>query len=454
MKASITWLLLKHFRFWAKIAMWLHKPTVIGITGSVGKSTARDIIYSSLRDSIKIKSLGNANSQSGIPLGILGITLNNYSIMEWLSAFMRAPFGIFALKGFDYLLVEMGIDGPNEPANMHYLTTIIKPDIAVLLNAALVHSEQFRSGLVNGNSMSDNEIISEIAKEKAHIITNKAKLALYNCENLYTKKAAEDILYILPKVQGIPFYTTQKMGSIYINSYEIGIGHTKYTVTTPTLEYVIRFEDYILPREIGSSVIVALQIARYLGISIEKAIESLEKNMRFPPGRSTFFNGIHNSVIVDSTYNASKESTLPLVKMLYHLADISNRPFTVIFGDIRELGESAEQEHNEVAKELYKKADHIYLLGPLTKKHIYEYLLTEHKIDEVKKDIVHFETIRELGEFISKNLEEHSIVLIKGSQNTIFLEEALKYILSNPEDEQKLCRQSEYWMSVKKKFLN
>ena len=57
------------------------------------------------------------------------------------------------------------------------------------------------------------------------------------------------------------------------------------------------------------------------------------------------------------------------------------------------------------------------------------------------------------GEFVRTVTEDKAVILVKGSQNTIYLEEAVKYLLKNKADESKLCRQSEYWSGVKKKFF-
>lgn len=143
MRNIFIWTLLYYFRFFARIVLILHKPKAIGITGSVGKSSARNVIYAILKDYFKVRMIKEGNSETGIPLGILGLSPGNYQLIDWMRVVILAPLRIFHLHNLEILIIEMGIDSPYQPKNMDYLLTIVKPDISVVLNAYPVHSEQF-----------------------------------------------------------------------------------------------------------------------------------------------------------------------------------------------------------------------------------------------------------------------------------------------------------------------
>src|SRR5687767_3782416 len=142
MKKLLVTPVLLYLKFWAKIALIIHKPITIGIAGSVGKSSARNALYAVLKSQAKTRMV-SGNSESGVPLGILGLNVSNYSIAEWIKLITIAPFKIFVLNPYKYLIVEMGIDDPYPPKNMGYLLSIVKPDIAISLNVAATHTMQF-----------------------------------------------------------------------------------------------------------------------------------------------------------------------------------------------------------------------------------------------------------------------------------------------------------------------
>jgi len=98
-----------------------------------GRSGSHQLV-TRLRQSSKIifRLFSIGNSETGIPLGILGLKPKTYSKIEWLKLCAAAPANINYLEGTKYLIAEMGIDEPEPPKNMEYLLTILKPDIAVL----------------------------------------------------------------------------------------------------------------------------------------------------------------------------------------------------------------------------------------------------------------------------------------------------------------------------------
>ena len=128
MKRLLTSRALSYLRFFAKKALAKHQPTVIGVAGSVGKSSTRNAIEAILKDHFPTKSVGN--SETGIPLGILGMKPENYTKLDWAKMLLKSPFNLNFLQGTKYLIAEMGIDEPDPPKNMGYLLTI--PNLTLL----------------------------------------------------------------------------------------------------------------------------------------------------------------------------------------------------------------------------------------------------------------------------------------------------------------------------------
>lgn len=442
MRQIIIWFLLYYLRFFARLSLLINKPKIIGITGSVGKSSARNVVYAILKDHFKVRMIKEGNSETGIPLGILGLDPGNYQITDWMKIVILSPFKIFYLTGIKVLIVEMGIDSPYPPKNMDYLLTIIKPNISVVLNAYPVHSEQF-DAIIPDNLSTDKRtelITRKIAEEKMKVITKaKPKIGIIN-KNLasYNRPGWMDTKLMT--------FGESKINDVSYGSYDIDLERSCFELIFPyfrSKKVNIELKGYFLPKKYQEIISAGFLVGLSLGLDVDEIKQSLLANFSLPVGRSSFFKGINDSVIIDSSYNASRASFLTFIETANLLAKKENRPLVILMGDMRELGKEAEDEHKIVAEAIKKNADYFFCVGELTKR----YVLPE--ISKIIKNSRWFEDSVKLGKFLQKSLPSHSIVLVKGSQNTIFLEEAIKFILQDKKDEKKLCRQSEFWMKKK-----
>ncbi len=434
---------LYYLRFFARLALFLHKPKVIGITGSVGKSSTRNVVYAILKDHFKVKMIKEGNSETGIPLGILGLDPGNYQLIDWIKTIILSPFKIFYLTGIKILIVEMGVDSPYPPKNMDYLLTIVKPNISVVLNAYPVHSEQF-DVIIPDNLSADKRvelITRKIAEEKAKIITKaEPKIGIFNDSDINLKSIIEKGLGNKTKLLS---FGEDKDNNVYYSQYDIDLEKSCFELLFPHLsskKVNIEIKGYFLPKKYQEILSAGFLVGISLGLNVNEIKKSLLANFSLPVGRSSIFKGINSSVIIDSSYNASRASLLTFIETASLLAKKENRPLVVLMGDMRELGREAEQEHKIVAEALKKTGvDYFFCVGELTKKYV---------LPEIKNGHW-FENSVELGRYLKTHLPYHSVVLVKGSQNTIFLEEAIKFILQDKKDEKKLCRQSGFWMKKK-----
>lgn len=442
---------LSYLRLFAKKALIRHKPIVIGIAGSVGKSSTRNAIEAILKDYFSIKSIGN--SETGIPLGILGMEPEDYSTLDWATMLIKAPFHLNYLKDTKYLIAEMGIDEPDPPKNMEYLLTILKPDIAISLNVSATHSMQFDKTVAKSDGITEHErlvkVIRNIAKEDIKIITqSQCKVGIYNADDTNISEEVESDKK-LQTIKLLTFGSKNKNTMSYgIHSVDLeGSNFQMYLKQGEKNEEInLHFTQVILPEVYREVFAAAILTGFEAGLTIEQIKTSLQTNLTLPKGRSSLFKGINGSVLIDSTYNASKQSTVAFLDLIDKLENKTDRPTVFVFGDMRELGKESKIEHEEVAKRIIGSIDYLYLVGPQTM----EFVLPVVQTQKTKfKEIRWFDSAARVGDYLKDAMPEKAVALFKGSQNTIFLEEAVKKVLMHPSDRDKLTRQSDFWMKIK-----
>lgn len=454
MRSFAVWSVLYYLKFWAKIALILNKPYIIGVAGSVGKSSTRNALHAVLKDHFNVKVV-TGNSETGIPLGILGIDIEGFNKKNWVNVLLKAPTKILNQRGVQYLIVEMGIDDPFPPKNMSYLLTIVKPDMSIDLNATATHTEQFEKLLKKHTKDNIDFLMKKIAEEDSKIITNGyTKVGIYNSDDesltaTISKNARKETTTLLTFGKGT-------YNNIYYSDYVITTKKTKFLYTVKnqdqenSLEIV--FRGMLLPPASRESFAAVTLAARALGLKLYQIKESLEKNFTIPRGRSSLFEGIRQSIIIDSSYNSSKSTVLSFLDMLKTLRDRTGRPIVFLMGDMRELGGQAQSEHREVAERIAGVVDELYCVGPLTNEFVVPFL--KDKKGKKTKKVVWYKNAIQAGLHLKEELPKNAIVLVKGSQNTIYLEEAIKFILENQSDVKYLTRQEDYWLKTKQKFFS
>ncbi len=420
---------------------------IIGITGSYGKTSAMKAIEATLKDGLLVKVSEKANSETGIPLDILGFKMQNYSLLDWLRVSFLAPLALFFnWQESDVYVVEMGVDEPDEPKNMGYLLKIIRPDIGVFLGVTSVHSMQFENKAPSGLKAKQkrNLTLDLIAREKGRLIRSLPPYG-WAIINLDDQRVLPFSHKTKARVIGI---SRDNKGSIRIKEVKTTLNGFSASYEINGKQQRLSLKGMVLPKGYALTFAIALAAARAMEIDIEKAIKSLEKNFNLPPGRSSLIEGIKDSIIIDSSYNSSKKAMLEMLDLLADLKNQSKRKTIAVLGEMRELGEQAKIEHEEIVAPALRVADEIILVGDLMR----EFFLPKAGVLGFK-NIRHFQTSGQAGDYLRKSLKGKELILVKGSQNTIFLEILVERIMKNPKlADQLLCRRGGFWDRKRKPY--
>ncbi len=406
--------------FFAKIYIKRTKPQIIGITGSVGKTSSRMIIFQVLQKFFPEKNIytspKNFNSELGLVFSVFGVEKYSPSVKNLLQLFFVLGFrSVFGKKKCDILVLEYGVD---KPWDMDFLLKIAAPDYAVFTKLDYIHAANFDSQ-------------EGIWEEKMKLL-QAANIRFLNGQDEFQKKYAQKLwenTYFYNE-KNIEFSFEQKDETIFV-SFE----NENQRITTNMLGS----ENFVY-------INLALEIVKMLDETQEKKLqENIFLELQNLAGRFSIFDGKYESIIIDSSYNSGIES---MKKMIDNTCDLQKKLFPerkIIFvlGEMRELGEVSEKLHKELY-EYAKPFGKIISVWTDTKAYFWPHL-------------GNFRSSRDAWKLLQKYLAEQQekyLVLFKGSQNTIFLEEAIKEVLQDKTDEKNLVRQETYWMETKEKFFN
>jgi UDP-N-acetylmuramoyl-tripeptide--D-alanyl-D-alanine ligase len=163
------------------------------------------------------------------------------------------------------------------------------------------------------------------------------------------------------------------------------------------------------------------------------------------PGRMNMLRGMNGTVIIDDTYNSSPAAVSAALQTLYSYSDAPQR--IAILGDMRELGDSSKFEHEKLGMLCDPGLlDWVVLVGPDCEAYTAPTARARGCQVHIARNAL------EAGEFVRSVTSEGAIILAKGSQNTIFLEEAVK-ILCDLSEHTQLVRQSSEWLKTKSTYF-
>ena len=123
-------------------------------------------------------------------------------------------------------------------------------------------------------------------------------------------------------------------------------------------------------------------------------------------------------------------------------------------GDMRELGNEARGEHEEVAHKIAEVVDQLYCVGSITQEYVVPIVKRYIGRKNRTKKVEWYKNAVQAGLHMKEELPKDAIILVKGSQNTLYLEEAIKFLLENQNDVKFLTRQEDFWLKTKQEFFS
>lgn len=418
-----------------------YKPVIVGITGSVGKTTTRTAVFTVLSKKYRVRTAEkNYNNEIGLPLMILGISYRGRNIVKWAADIARTYINL-VLRTSAYpevLVLEYGID---RPGDMDHLLSIARPNIAVVtaIGDVPAHIEFFKDPEDAANEKSklvtalpadgfailnhdDYAVYDMNEKIKAHVATfgfeEHAELRIVNYELRITKDAE---LGDVPA--GIAF-KLQQNGS-----------------TVP-----VRLNGFF-GKPAAYATAAAAGVGLALGMNLVEISEALCP-YQAPPGRMRLLRGIKNSFILDDTYNAAPEAMRSALDTLDTLP--STRKIAVL-GDMLEIGRYTEQVHRTIGDKAAQFVDVLVTVGARAKFIADEALSggVEHKQGHLSREkVLSFDDPVEAGRFLDRVIKPGDLILVKGSQY-MRMEKVVEEIMAHPERASELLvRQEEYWKNT------
>lgn len=425
MKSLIKKLVYSFLVFLAKIRLKrLSGAKIIGVTGSAGKTTTKDAIAKVLSSKYKvIASKKSYNTEFGLPLTILGAEAGFSSPIMWLwNLFIAKLNAFFNWQKIDYFVLEMGVD---KPGDMEVLTRVVKPDIAVFTNVKPVH-------LAEGQFENLDGIFKEKSKI-AHSVKANGKLILnYDDEfvrRLENVKGPKIIWYGLS--EGAKVCATNIKTDLAGTSFDLHYGNIHSRLFVPILGS--HHVNCVLP-----AIICGLECGMYM----DDILASL-RDFSLAPGRMNVIEGVNGSTIIDSSYNASPESTLAAMETLKEVGRDKRKIF--VFGNMNELGIETESYHKKIGEAAADIADIFITVGEFAKIAAVEAVKNEMSV----KDVHSFDNYKDAAACVINLIKPDDIVLVKGSQNRVRLERLVKAVMRHPEAANHvLCRQEKVWQKI------
>lgn len=341
---------------------------VVAVTGSVGKTSTKDIVAAVMSQKYKVlKTQGNLNNDIGL------------------------PFTLLRLHDENAIVVEMGM---NHFGEISLLTSIAKPTLAIITNIGTAHIGNLGSrenilkakleileGL-QGNSViinNDNDLLSDWAeknKEKYNIIT-------YGINNKNSKYVAEDI-----------------------HSYE---DRSEYRIDGKEVVVPVGGEHFVL------NSLCAIAVGRYFDIPMAKITEGIS-GFELTKGRMEIEKAKCGASIINDTYNANYDSMKAAIE---YLEKIEGKRKIAVLGDMKELGEYSESLHRKVGEEV-KDIDILITIGELAK-------CIEETADV--REMLHFDNNESALKYLKKIMKKDDIILLKASNSMKFGDIAKELIL-------------------------
>lgn len=357
---------LKALRLIATFYRSKFKIPFVGITGSVGKTSTKEMVASVLSKGFNVlKNQGNFNNEIGVPLTIFRLESSH-----------------------EAAVVEMGMSGLGEISR---LTSIVKPDIAIITNVGVCHIEKLGS---KKNILRAKMEILEGLNNNGLVILNGDDNLLFGLKGLLDFKT---VFYGFEDGLDYQAYNVKSLGEKG-SVFEIEINKKEYEVKIP----VPGIHNIY-------NALASIAAGIEMGISEEKIIQGIEE---FSSAKMRLNIIDNNGVkIINDAYNASPQSVEAALTVLQDISS-ANRTIAVL-GDMHELGEMTYDAHFHIGKFAVEQGtDYIIAVGDNAETISKGAISAGIDVNKVLK----FKNNEEVSTYLKKNTKKGDIVLVKGSR--------------------------------------
>lgn len=336
---------------------------VVAVTGSVGKTTTKDMIYSVLKEKYNVlKTEGNLNSEIGAPMTILNLN-----------------------SACDIAVIEMGMDHFGQ---IDTISKIVKPETAVITNIGVAHIEFLKSR-------------ENILKAKCEVLDNmdKTGTAILNID--------DDMLSSVKKDLNIVWYGEGENANVRAENIVVDYNNGK--VKAKVFANGNKYELVIpgLSRHLVHAALSAIAVGLKYNMDMESILKGIA-NYTHTKMRMDIYNLNENILLIDDTYNANPVSMKALIDVLAKM----DKKKILIMGDMFELGENEVNLHKEVLEyAISLNMDKIVLTGNIMKSAV-------GMVD--KNKISYFNSKEELIENLNNIIEKDSVIGVKASRGMKF----------------------------------
>lgn len=336
---------------------------VIGITGSNGKTSTKDILAGILTQHyVTQKTMGNFNNEIGVPLTLLSLSEN-----------------------VEAAVVEMGMENLGE---LSFLTNMVKPDIAIITNVGCAHLENLGS-------------MENIAKAKVEIVEglNDHGLFIYNGDQKLLDDAVK--AKMIPGTIRIKTFGKEQPCDGFVDHIRQDETGVSFSLNT---EHVYHLD--MIGKHNACNAAAAILAAKALGLSdeeIQRGLHSIEKT-----GLRNELVRIKQALILNDSYKSNPNSALAAMDTMEEF-DYDYK--IAVLGDMLELGDTSDMIHYTLGKDLVAyQVNEVLTIGEMAR------YIAQGARDHTQAHVQQFETKEELLAYLLPYLDKNCMILVKGSR--------------------------------------